>query len=945
MIKHLFLLFTCFLYETFSLFGQCTPDRNGAWNHILDIIDSQKISYKEKTVVLLGDLEKMNNCPYKNDSTHAFLLQIIAEAYFRQSDFLNAVSFYRQSIDMITANTGKPFVNPKRLISNYYWLSVAYNSLNNVSGKMKAVNQCIDMALLFKSFSDMNYIRALYERVKYSFDMGDYHSCIADAGMCESLARNYLKTVSVDSYEYSTGRFIATSSLGWYVKALKFLNNFVPAGNFLADKPEEYKKAGLEKYLGFIYSELADVQVHNGDYKKADSLYRLAIRFARKAGDDFACMQILNTVGHDVYFNYFKDGDRALNCYRNALACCNKDKARSKKEIMESLNIFAGMANVHVQKGDFDSAFSYYQLAIDQVKDIINEKDFSQISPEKVSNLSKLYYIESLLIDWADAFIKKYRVSKQTGDIREAIVIYKNADQLLDKVRVLQSEMESKLFWLKDSRRLYEHAINACYLLGNTTDAFYFFEKSRAVLLNDQLKEQHLMDAEEISNLVQVKTKIAGLENELTSLQAHSGRYAEVQSELFAGKQERGNLEQLIKMRYPLYFQGLDTNYMSPADVQKKILIDHQALLEIFSGDSAVYTLLLTSRQIYFNKIPKDDIEKVTASYISYISNRDLQIRDFAGFRNMSHQLYLLIFQNNPVPKGRIIISPSGNYFPFESLVSDNSLKDPVYFLADHAVSYTYSARYLANDFASTTTASSGNLLGIAPVQYPPGFHLPALANSDLSLQKIENYFKGSHKLVEKNASKNNFLQLFPEYKIIQLYTHSSDSSNRNEPVIYFADSSLYLSSLFTDKIPATRLIVLSACETGNGTLYQGEGVFSFNRGFAALGIPSSVSNLWSVDNISTYQVTEHFYKYLSEGLPFDVALQKAKLEYMSAASGEYKLPYYWAPSVLTGKSDSIEQNKKSFPWKTVLLLLAVAGLILWGWDKYKNHRQIHLLL
>ena len=103
-----------------------------------------------------------------------------------------------------------------------------------------------------------------------------------------------------------------------------------------------------------------------------------------------------------------------------------------------------------------------------------------------------------------------------------------------------------------------------------------------------------------------------------------------------------------------------------------------------------------------------------------------------------------------------------------------------------------------------------------------------------------------------------------------------------NDPVIYFSDSALYLSSLIPDRKPVTQLVVLSACETANGKLYRGEGIFSFNRGFAALGIPAAISNLWSVDNESTYQITELFYKYLSQGLPTDIALQKAKLEFIN---------------------------------------------------------------
>jgi hypothetical protein len=125
-----------------------------------------------------------------------------------------------------------------------------------------------------------------------------------------------------------------------------------------------------------------------------------------------------------------------------------------------------------------------------------------------------------------------------------------------------------------------------------------------------------------------------------------------------------------------------------------------------------------------------------------------------------------------------------------------------------------------------------------------------------------------------------------------------------------------------SDKKPATSLVVLSACETGTGRVYQGEGVFSFNRGFAALGIPAAITSLWKADNRKTYALTTLFYKFLSAGEPADVALQHAKLEFMGSDSKENSLPYYWAVPVLTGKVMDIPAQTTEGWW---LLLPAIA--------------------
>jgi len=454
----------------------------------------------------------------------------------------------------------------------------------------------------------------------------------------------------------------------------------------------------------------------------------------------------------------------------------------------------------------------------------------------------------------------------------------------------------------------------------------YYFEKSRAVLLNDEINKQLLLDQHDIWNLAQVRKKILQLDRESGTADQSSNRYAEIQNALFTNNRELNRLEKLIKKHNPLYNQRIqDTSGIYPGDIQKNILADHDALLELFNGDSAVYSLLITPHNSYLNKINKHDFDSTANLFLAYISDQDLLNKEFSAYTRTASHLYKLIFENNPVANGRLVISPDGHYFPFEALVTNNLPASPIYFIKDHAVSYTYSARYLLNNFATDSSSGSGkNFLGVAPVQYPPAFSLAALPGSEGSLKKIGGYFSNSNNLVAEQASKNNFLQNFFKYKIIQLYTHSSDTSINAEPVIYFADSALYLSELIPENRPVSKLIVLSACETGNGKLYRGEGVFSFNRGFAALGIPASITNLWSVDNESTYEITELFYKYLAAGMPLDIALQKAKLEFIGSGSKKKSLPYYWAATIIAGRTNAIDLSAGSH-WP---LLISILGIL-----------------
>jgi CHAT domain-containing protein len=931
--KKVFILISFGFLCTLSLLAQC-PNKDSIWKKIGLFRSSPTFSSAEKLSVLLKYESEMKNCPYRYDSTHVFLLRTIGAIYYSEADFIKAVKYIQQAIDILTQNANKPSVNIRQLPGNYYWLSRFYDSLNMVGEKMKALDSCAKIAIRLKSI-DRASLWALYARLEYFYDRGDYQRCIDYATMCVALGSEYSRI------EESVGKHYASSSLVWHVNALLELKNYEAAENLLANKAGEYRKAGANYILGVIYQQLAQVEIGRGNYNKSLLYFNDAFTYERKAGYDVNCRTILKDIGHDVYFKSFNNINKAFVYYKKALAYVNKDTSQNKINAIETLSILNNIANVYVIRGVYDSAHKYFQLAFDQIKPGAREQDLLYSSLEEFPMQKRIGYIATLLIDKGNAFRQQYTTTGQLNNLREAVRIYKVADQFLDRMKTAQSDLKSKLFWRSQSRRLYENAIQACYAYGNVSDAFYFFEKSRAVLLMDQLNEQHWLNEEDILRQTQVKKRILQLENEYGSADKSSSRYRELQDERFEAKQELDRLIQDIKERNPLYYQSfLDSNVITLNDIQRNILLDHDAVVEIFNGDSAVYVLVVTAAHAKLSQVNKGGFDSLSRQYISHISNSDMLNRNYNQFVNLSRNLFQLIFENNSVPKGRIIISPEGQYFPFEALVTGTQ---PVtYFLKDHSLSYTYSARYLMNQFtASSGSIVSRNFMGLAPVQYPGYLHLAALKGSDRSLSQIRSYFSNADNLVAAEASKNNFLQQFYKYKIIQLYSHASDSSSTGEPVIWFADSTLYLSDLIPDHQPVTSLIVLSACETGMGQLYQGEGVFNFNRGFAALGIPSAITNLWSVDNVSTYHLTELFYKHLAQGLPIDISLQKAKLEFIKDSPKEKSLPYYWAATILAGKTDAIEL-KKDFPWKSLAFLMALGGgLSFFGYRLWIRRKKI----
>ena len=311
-----------------------------------------------------------------------------------------------------------------------------------------------------------------------------------------------------------------------------------------------------------------------------------------------------------------------------------------------------------------------------------------------------VHYLTELLISKGNAFLKLFKTSKTQNSLARAIQIYKVADKLLSRIKSGQKELESKLFWRSNSRYLYENAIEACLLQNNPTDAFYFFEKSRAILLNDQLAEQQRMGLDDIMKQAQLKKRELRLQIESDTTSSSNERYAVLQTEMVLNKQKQERLLGIIKDRHPLYYQSfLDTSAIKLEDARKNLLKDHQAILELFNGDSAIYSLLISEKQIFLYRIPKTEFDSTVRLYNYYLSDPLKMNVEYQTYCQTALQLYQMIFQNNPVPGGRIIISPDGQNFPFEALITANNNEQVTYFLNDHAISYTYSVSFLLNNF------------------------------------------------------------------------------------------------------------------------------------------------------------------------------------------------------------------------------------------------------
>jgi CHAT domain-containing protein len=96
-----------------------------------------------------------------------------------------------------------------------------------------------------------------------------------------------------------------------------------------------------------------------------------------------------------------------------------------------------------------------------------------------------------------------------------------------------------------------------------------------------------------------------------------------------------------------------------------------------------------------------------------------------------------------------------------------------------------------------------------------------------------------------------------------------------------------------------TKLVVLSACETGVGDVQTGEGVYGLRRALVLAGAESEIISLWKVDDDATRDLMVEFYKKLQSGISRAEALRQVQLKLLKSA--DHNQPFFWAPFILSG--------------------------------------------
>jgi CHAT domain-containing protein len=105
-----------------------------------------------------------------------------------------------------------------------------------------------------------------------------------------------------------------------------------------------------------------------------------------------------------------------------------------------------------------------------------------------------------------------------------------------------------------------------------------------------------------------------------------------------------------------------------------------------------------------------------------------------------------------------------------------------------------------------------------------------------------------------------------------------------------------------------TKLVALSACDTGVGEVRSGDGVHGLRRALTLAGAETHVMSLWPVSDRWTRELMVAYYQRLMRGEGRGEALRQAQLEMLKNV--KRRSPYYWAGFILSGEWANLDGKR-----------------------------------
>lgn len=906
------------------------------------------------TTALTNDLEKALTIAEKqSDRQHDSLISVVCRlkgiALANQNKYAEARVFYEKGLRIGRRHLP---VTENIIIRHYRNMGVSYYNANDYQNALRYYDsvQVIrndEVSLGFK-IENLSQSAICYRELK---DLVSSESMASEA--CTLAEPFYPKPdLAVLYMNYATILRAAKK----YQASIDIAQKAV---NILTSLSKEKKLTQFDSTnLAHSYFYMAFALKDSGEFTAAFPYYIQAIQLYKQVGN--LKNQVTGLMNLSNAYRLNKQYDKAEQGIQEALRLLNQSPTLSDFLKVRKGELFVGLNEILMDKKEYVKALIVQDSAITHLTRYGESANLNHLL------LNHRYNLLATYTDKAKAHIALAENGKDTEGYQKALKLTQQLIDLADDIRADYFSDDAKLTLANDIKPALEKAIGLCHQLFQKTQdttylhkAFAFVEYSRSMVLYEN----------------------ARLDNQLPpDLKAENDNLKKLEAALIA----KNNVEELqnylrLKRQFREKIKSLNRNTLaSITALQTELLKDGQtAFIEFFVGDSAIFVFKLLHNGLILNKIAKPkDLEQQIETLRNGITQKK-PVDDATVFVQQSARLYALLFPENAenmrnTEGGDVtkwIIAPDGvlSYLPFELLTrSKGTVSDfrKVDFLLHHyQISYAYSANLLwaqkrikksrasqlyAGFASKYENKDTNNIIADASREVLSRQNVYELARTKEEVNTIQAII-GGKTFVDEAATEEVFKHEASQYKILHFAMHSlTDNSDPAQSKLLFSlvlkdtteDNDLTAAELYTMRLNAD-LAVLSACNTGFGTLAKGEGVMSLARAFTYAGVPATVMSLWKAPDATTPDIMVDFYKNLKKGMTKDAALREAKLTYLNKSyDSKDANPFFWAGFVPIGNMETLDMAddhplSKMGIW--VGLLLA-SGFGIWFWLKKRQN-------
>ncbi len=732
--------------------------------------------------------------------------------------------------------------------------------------------------------------------------------------------------------------------------ALNLAGAFSKSGEYIHAIQEYRKLLQYTEYLSYLplYNNLGYNYTKTGNLDSALFYLRKAIFLPQPTYQVAAFRNLGNAFLAD------NTPDSAAFYFHKAISLGEETLSIKHTALTEA---YIGLATLAERKNHWWLALQYYQQAL--VKVTYDFEDTSIfVNPVRREKMLSLPDVFRLLQAKGKAFYQYYQQTQDTVMLHRALPCYEQAIALAQHIQRSYDTDDAKLFFTSNINSIFADALQTVYAMyALTGDPKYvsqglcIAETGKASVLSEMLKEIAIKASGTVNDSLireehQLKQKITAMRIQLaqSSDSAQNAAHQEAILDLEIALARTIKALQQDEKFYRLKYQ---TDSLDIAALQQQVLTDDAAMLEYVSGPDALYIFLLTKDRI--------DLKKVSLNQAFQFSLTQTQNRlyhyevgqpySLQPYNSRLYETLIQPFAQEIAQKSKLIIVPDGqlSYLPFDVLAASETPER--YLLRDYTISYSYAIRLLQDAVMHRRDHRKDNVLAMAPFAGNAVNSVRNQSFATLTASEDEVRQTGGSIYVSGKATKQLFLKMAGSYGILHLATHATVNSEQplDSYIAFYpnADTAnagfrLYTRELYNLNLDNAQLVVLSACDAGNGKLVKGEGIISLARAFAYAGCPNIMSTLWSADDRASARIATSVYQYLKEGYAKDEALRQAKLDYLNSDIHPIlKAPAIWANFIFIGDPAPIYQANTHYYYLAFGLLLLLAAWL--GWKYYRK--------